>query len=391
MQKKYIITDYGVKADIDTLQTKEIQAVIDLCRDSGGGVVVFPEGTYHVASLRMWSDMTLLFKNGSMLLGSLNCNDYVEADVPEGIELRTDMEMIKHYYKGVPIPNYRRAIISAIGEKNIAIIGEGNATIDGRDCFDENGEEQFRGPHGIFFSSCKNIELRGYTIQHTGNFAHQLDCCDNVHANGVTMNGGHDGIHLHYCTNMLVENCRFNTGDDCIAGVNAENIVIRNCEFCTSCQVFRFGGSHLLVENCNIFGPGYYSHRITRRKEKGKDEWLDRKEGRRNVICLFMHFSSKEFPHEPFCDIVFRNCTVDTVDTILCYTANTMPIQVGADLAELTFENVEFTNMKYASKPIASAENPLTVTLKNVTTDFGDGNAESLFDKESVNTTVVVC
>ena len=35
MQNQYVITDHGVKADVDTLQTKEIQAVIDLCRDNG--------------------------------------------------------------------------------------------------------------------------------------------------------------------------------------------------------------------------------------------------------------------------------------------------------------------------------------------------------------------
>ena len=77
---------------------------------------------------------------------------------PEGVELRTDMELICEYYKTIfdkdPWDTYRRAMISAYGESNIAIIGEEGSVIDGRDCFDPDGEEGFRGPHGIFMTNC---------------------------------------------------------------------------------------------------------------------------------------------------------------------------------------------------------------------------------------------
>ena len=36
---RYVITDYGVKADTSELQTKEMQAVLDKCKDGGGTVV----------------------------------------------------------------------------------------------------------------------------------------------------------------------------------------------------------------------------------------------------------------------------------------------------------------------------------------------------------------
>ncbi len=389
MQKKYIITDYGVKTDSEALQTKEIQAVIDLCRDNGGGVVVFPEGTYYVASLRMWSDMALFFKNGSKLLGSTECDDYEVYEVPAGVELRTDMQLISQYFEGKTRDEYRHAMISAYGEKNIAIIGEGNATIDGRDCFDPNGEEGLRGPHGIFFTNCENVELRGYTIQNSGSFMHQIDNCKNVHFNGVTILAGHDGIHLHHCDGMLIENCRFMTGDDCLGGINFKNLTIRNCEFNTSCQVFRLGGSHILIENCHIYGPGYYPHRMT--VVKGKNDYLPRTEGRHKTSCLWQHFASMDFPSEPYHDILIRNCTADEVGRVLFYNADDPPLEAGAYLSEITFENVQFTNLNASSHPKASAEHPLTVTLRNVSGTFKDSAVcKELFDSESVNTTFTI-
>ena len=55
----YVITDYGVKSDPSLLQTAEIQAVLDLCKQDGG-VVVIPAGEFLVSSLWMWSNTTLL-------------------------------------------------------------------------------------------------------------------------------------------------------------------------------------------------------------------------------------------------------------------------------------------------------------------------------------------
>ena len=55
--KIYNILDYGVKAGLAELQTKEIQSVLDLCCD-GGGKVIFPRGIYRTAGLYIHSDTT---------------------------------------------------------------------------------------------------------------------------------------------------------------------------------------------------------------------------------------------------------------------------------------------------------------------------------------------
>ena len=389
---RYVITDHGVIPNTDTLQTEAIQRVLDLCKN-GGGTVVIPRGCFCIASLRMWSDTTLYLEAGAQLLGSEECTDYEVFDVPEGVELRTDMELITQYYLDKPWPEYRRAMISAYGEKNIAIIGEGeDSIIDGRDCFDPDGEEGFRGPHGVFITNCENVVMKNYTIQRNGNFMHQLANCRNILMENVTCLAGHDGIHLHHCTHTLIRDCRFITGDDCVAGINIKDLTVRNCEINTSCQAFRIGGHDILVEDCHIWGPGYYPHRKTVVQGRGVE--LPRTEGRHNIHALVYHFASTNFPSEiPYGNYVFRNCLVETVDRLMLYTADGGPLESGAYLSDMTFENVTFKGMLLPAQCVPSEKVPLTVTLKNCTVDFREETREcgyELFAEGTENLRVVV-
>lgn len=389
---RYVITDYGVIPNTDVLQTEAIQRVLDLCRE-GGGTVVIPKGCFCAAALRMWSDTTLYLEAGAQLLGSEECTDYEVFPVPAGVELRTDMELITQYYLDKPWPEYRRAMISAYGEKNIAIIGEGeDSVIDGRDCFDPDGEEGFRGPHGVFFTNCENVVMKNYTIRRNGNFMHQLDNCQNILMENVTCLAGHDGIHLHHCTHTLIRDCRFITGDDCVAGINIKDLTVKNCEINTSCQTFRIGGHDILVEDCHIWGPGYYPHRKTVVQGKGVE--LPRTEGRHNIHALVYHFASTNFPSEtPYGNYVFRNCLVETVDRLMLYTADGGPLESGAYLSDMTFENVTFKGMLWPAQCVPGAKVPLTVTLKNCSVDFREESRDcgyGLFAEGTENLKVVV-
>ena len=396
MKREYVLTDFGVETGSNELQTEKIQRVFDMCRDEGGTVIV-PEGTFCTGGLRMWSDTTLYLRKGARIIGSDVCEDYPVFEVPEGVELRTDMEMISQYFSGRSWKEYRRAILSVYGGKNIAVIGEEDTLIDGNDCADPNGEEGYRGPHGMMITNVENITLKGYTIANSGNFMHQVDNCRNITVENVTCLGGSDGIHLHCCKNITVENCVFHTGDDCIAGINMENLTVRNCELNSSCDVFRAGGSHLLIENCRMWGPGEYPHRQTVVQNRGteavrdKRNTLPKEQGRHNLECVFVHFSSTDHPaHEPFHDVVFRNCTVENADRFLWYEADGNILQTGTCLKDMTLENVEIKGLKAVSCVKATEDVPFTVTLKNVSASFRSDAADSvLFDGKDENTKLI--
>ena len=385
--KIYNILEHGVQADSAELQTAEIQAVLDLCKD-GGGKVIFPAGTYRVAGLYMHSDTTIYLESGAVIEGSDECNDYEIFPFPNGVEDYSDMLLLRRYY-GKPWDAYRRSIISAYGEHNLTIIGEDGSVIDGVHCYDPDGEEGYRGPHMIYFTNCDNITLHGYTARYAGNFMHQLDKCNHTTMTNVTCIGGSDGIHLHYCDDTLIDGCVFHTGDDCIAGIYVTNLRVRRCELNTSCDVFRIGGVHILVEDCHIHGPGIWPHRKT--VVRGKNDELPQNEGRHNTICVMIYFASIDTPDpEPSHDIVFRNCRVDGVDTFLNYCHLDL-LSAGTHLTEVVLDSVAFTGLNAPSYVISPEEEPLTVRMKNVTASFRENAAcdAGVFDGRDPHTHII--
>ncbi|MBQ9358586.1 MAG: right-handed parallel beta-helix repeat-containing protein, partial [Abditibacteriota bacterium] len=299
--------------------------------------------------------------------------------------LRTDQEMIPRYFALIgrkPRSEYRRAMFSAYGAEDIAVIGEPGSVIDGRDCYDPEGEEGYRGPHGIWLSSCKNVTLKGYTIRNSGNFMHQLDCCEGVDMTDVTCLGGSDGIHLHCCRGMEINRCVFRTGDDCIAGINIKGLHVTNCVLNTSCQVFRMGGADILVENCHAYGPGLYPHRMT--VVRSRTEVLPRQAGRHDLLSFFIFFASDAFPAEEHShNIVFRNMIVENAGGVLEYRADSADmLQAGDRLREVTFDNVRFTGLERSSVVAGAPDEPLEVRLRDVTREFAEGEGH-LFSPES--------
>lgn len=362
----YNLLDYGVKVNTTEFQTEQIQKVLDMCKN-GGGKVIFPEGTYYISSLRLWSDTVIYLEDGAKILGSRNCNDYATFDMGEDFEYFTDSEAFAHI-RGYRRPaTYRRAMFSAFGESNITIAGEKESLIDGLCCYDAGGEENFRGPHGIFMSGCKNIAFTGYTIQNSGNFMHQLDNCCDVVMDNVTCLAGHDGVHLHCCKNMQIKNCTFITGDDCVAGANVCDVTISNCKLNTSCNTFRIGGKNVLIENCTAEGPGYYPHLLS--VVKGPEFDFERTDGRHNTVSFLRFFSSIYFDNKNLADITVRNCTVKDIDRLLIYNVEEA-IQKGQVLKKITFENVKATGIKEPSVAYAGKDSSVELVLKNTTIEF---------------------
>lgn len=256
--KIFNVKDYGVKSNCLTIQTKEIQRVIDECNQQGGGEVQIPTGKYYIGSLRLYSNITLHLLENAHLYGSESYQDYTDFNISTTLRYVYD----DHYIKLWNLPKYYiYGMICAFEEKNISIIGEKGSLIDGRDCCDENGEEKFRGPMGIVMSQCQNILLKGYIFQNCGNWSHQLDSCQNINIENVSIIAGHDGFDLHHCQDISITQCHLETGDDCIAGYNIERLKVDHCYINTACNALRVGGYDLLFDNCIFDGPGRYPHR----------------------------------------------------------------------------------------------------------------------------------
>jgi polygalacturonase len=110
---RYVVTGYGAIDDGKTVNTKSIQAAIDKCAASGGGVVVIPKGVFLSGAIFLKQGVNLLVEKDGVLKGTTNPDDYPQIQTRwEGTE-----EM------------WTSAFINAEGVTDLEISGEG--TIDG--------------------------------------------------------------------------------------------------------------------------------------------------------------------------------------------------------------------------------------------------------------------
>lgn len=259
-------------------------------------------------------------------------------------------------------------MFTSFGEKSITFSCEEGAVIDGRHCFNKEGDQGYRGPHTIWMTACDNIRFDGVAIERSGNFAFQLDGCRSVFLHHCQVRRGDDGIHLNCCVDVSIQSSRFEAGDDSIAGLNIVNLFVHNCYINSACDCFRLGGKNIHIENCRMTGPGKYPHRVT--TARGKNDELADKDGRCNTFVLFCFFASDVFPMDSE-NIVIENCEIDGVDRFL-YDANDFDVfQSGGIIKDMTLKNLVVKNLK-----VPSVYNKSTIFhLENI---HADGESKKL-------------
>ncbi|MGA2053540.1 MAG: glycosyl hydrolase family 28 protein, partial [Opitutales bacterium] len=110
---RYVITDHGAVGDGQTLNTKAIQATIDLCAAQGGGVLVVPPGTFLTGALFFKQGVNLLIEKDGILKSTTSM-----ADFPP---IYTRWEGIERYWTP--------ALLNFIGMTDVTVSGDG--LIDG--------------------------------------------------------------------------------------------------------------------------------------------------------------------------------------------------------------------------------------------------------------------
>lgn len=381
-EMKFVITDFGAKTG-DRLQTEAIQKAIDTCYLQGGGEVVIPAGIYRTGGLLLRSHVTLHLMSGAVLEASEDPDDYdaVETDRLQEYH-EEDFCTGNGARSSHPFSRWQHGIIRAMKAEDIAVIGEPYSFIDGRNCYDPEGEENYRGPHGLNLWNCSGVTLKGYTLRNTGNWAHALFFCQDILAQQVTVYGGHDAFDVFLCENVKVAECGFYTGDDCIAGFGSRNVHVSDCILHSACSVFRFGGADVVMERCISESPCEFAFRgsLTRQqKEKGR---MPDENARRNTLTAFLYYCDDRFADEPIPrmgNILIRDCEFSGVDQLFNMDFGRHRWCCHRPLTSITFENCCLTG---AISPIyihGDPEDPITFTLKNMTISPAPGHEKDDF------------
>ena len=368
----YNVRDYGV-IDGAKPQTAAIQDVIDLCHENGGGEVIVPEGMYRVAGLLLRSGVALHLLSGAMLLGSDRSEDYSEYLSLISEEERTAVLSTKARPSTVKFSKWNNGVIKAINAENVAIVGDRYSYIDGVNCYDGNGEEGYRGPHGINIWNCKGVRLEGYTLMNSANWAHAIFGCEDVSIKGVTVKGGHDGIDIFRCKNVKIEECDLATGDDCVAGYGNLDVEIRNCTFNSACSILRFGGRNVHVHDCTHTSPAKYPHRykMTDEEKRTRVTWSD--ECRTNTLTAFLFYSDKRFePLAPQGNVLIERCAFSEVDALFHMNYGNHIWCCEHPMSSITFKDCTAT-VRESSYIAADSDTPFTLTLDGVKLTAAEG------------------
>ena len=273
----YVISDYGAVGDGKTLNTSIIQKVINLAADSGGGVIVIPQGRFLTGALFFKPGTHLHVRKKGVLLGADQIKNFPIG--PSRIE-------------GQSI-DYFPAVVNAYGVDGFSISGEG--TIDGNGlnywkAFWQRRKENPRctnlevsRPRLIFIRDSKNVCLQQVHLQNSGFWTTHIYKCSRIKILGVSITSpvkpvkapSTDAIDLDVCSDVLIDGCYLSVNDDAIAlkggkgplanknpddGPNRD-IIIQNCHFgfchsAVTCGSESIHDRNLIVRNCLVDGAG---------------------------------------------------------------------------------------------------------------------------------------
>lgn len=231
----YNIKKFGAKADDKTINTKAIQAAIDVCSAKGGRVVI-PAGTYLSGTLYLKDNVNLYLMEGAVLKGSPEFKDYPDNLKPGGTKTF-------------------RAFLFALNASHISISGKGTISGNGQSQVFQLGDDS--GPKGnggrpvlIRMTGCKYVDIMDVHLENSAFWMQNYMACENLHIKGITVynhaNFNNDGIDID-SKNVLIEDCVIDSDDDglCLksdeAGRLCENVTIRNCVVSSNCNAIKFG------------------------------------------------------------------------------------------------------------------------------------------------------
>lgn len=195
--------------NIENCQAR-LQALIDRAANEGGGQVRLTAGVYTTSTIYLKSGVELFLDAGAVLKGYGDWQSYSN-QCP----------------KAAPVPGvsmWYDSIITAVGQKNIAVRGEG--IVDGVDLINPNGEQGFRGPHALFFYDCEDIAIEGITVVRSACYSLMFEKCEGARILDVKIRGGQDGLRLGSCRDVELSHCDIRSGDDCIGGSGNSNVRI---------------------------------------------------------------------------------------------------------------------------------------------------------------------
>ena len=364
--KIFNVLDYGAVPGTGEKMTAQFQAALDACFLAGGGTVEVPAGDYLLGGIRVRSNTVLHLLENAHLFGTRVPEDYCVLD-------NDTLEPADKAAYPYATNRWNNALIRIFQAENVTILGEPGSCLNGQNCYDPQGEEGYRGPHGITAYYCRNLVFKGYTVRDSANWAHQIRYSSNIVGEDLHVFAGHDGFHTRACQNVEVRNCEFYTGDDAIAGHGNVNVTVTNCILNTACSAFRFGGQRVRIRRCEATGPGVWPIRnsLPMADRIAGNDGLG--QGRRNMLSFFTYFADRSHGEVKADqgDIVIEDCTAKEVDRFLHYNFSGNEVwQCGRPFRNVVFRRCVASDLGMSICAYAPEELPFELSIEDCAFSF---------------------
>jgi polygalacturonase len=243
------VRKYGATGDGKTLDTDAVNHAIEAAAAAGGGVVVFPAGSYLCFSIRLKSQVHLHLEQGSTIVAA-------ESPLPGGqtgynggvydaAEPNTEWDAYQDYGHnhwhnsllwGEDLHDLSITGTGLIWGKGLSF-GAGRAARGNYPIY--RAEQPGVGNKAIALKNCRNVLLRDFSLLKGGHFGLLLTGVDNLTIDNLRIDTDRDGIDIDCCQNVRVSNCTVNSPwDDGICPKSSyalgyarptRNLTITNC------------------------------------------------------------------------------------------------------------------------------------------------------------------
>jgi polygalacturonase len=245
----YDVRTYGATGDGKTLDTDAVNRAIETASAAGGGVIIFPAGTYLCFSIHLKSEVHIYLAQGCKIVAA-------ESPLPgqqtgynggkyDAAEPNTPWENYQDYGHN----HWHNSLIWGENIHDLSISGPG--LIFGKG-LSYGADRPARGDYPIYVAeqagvgnkaialkNCRNVILRDFSVLKGGHFCLLLTGVDNLTIDNLKLDTDRDGIDIDCCQNVRVSNCTVNSPwDDGICPKSSyalgyarptRNLTITNC------------------------------------------------------------------------------------------------------------------------------------------------------------------
>jgi polygalacturonase len=240
---------YGAAGDGKTVDTPAVNRAIEAAATAGGGVVLFPSGTYLCFSIHLKSNVHLVLQQGATIEAATSPKPGEKTGYSGGTYDSAEPNTPWEDYQDYGHNHWHNSLIWGENIHDFSITGPGLIYGKGLS-FGANraprgdypiyvAEQAGVGDKAIALKNCHNVLLRDFSILKGGHFGLLLTGVDNLTVDNLKIDTDRDGMDFDCCQNVRVSNCTVNSPwDDGICPKSSyalgyprptRNLTIANC------------------------------------------------------------------------------------------------------------------------------------------------------------------